>query len=207
MSDGFWSAVAGVDHAGVAQVSEVSSHGDVGIAHGADGREVVISDGVAYASGDDGPASPLPRDASLESCQVAFFDHYSPVFLANDLASLSDLLRSLDVRRVVSRSPEAIFVLMATGSFGEVDVKCDDGRVLDFIGLEGTLVGVRMPVSLGSVSNVGWHLHLLSQGRKIAGHLLGFDGASLACQVCRYDECSVRLPSARCAARSPMAFA
>ena len=77
-------------------------------------------------------------------------------------------------------------LVVATGTFIDARIACDtdgtglpvtgDITILTFESLDATVVGVRLPSQLAAMGDAGWHLHLVSQGRKIAGHLFGFMG-------------------------------
>ncbi|MCI1665274.1 MAG: acetolactate decarboxylase [Atopobiaceae bacterium] len=172
-----------------------------------DGSEVAILNGVAYAVDEGGIAAPCAVSTGLSWCQVAPFDHYAPVFLAGALADIDDLVAHLDSRREVVAAESSCHVLVATGSFVTVALApvCqpfghgaamdggDQCPQLSFEDVEATIIGVRLPREAGGKDHGQWHMHLVSRGRKICGHLVGFVGGDLACQVRRYDDLTTHI--------------
>jgi acetolactate decarboxylase len=190
-------------HEVACHLSDLLSHGDTGIACATgSGSEVVLLNGVAYAAGPDGVAAPLPGSTSLSWGVTAALDHYAPVFLASELKERASLVAALETRHDVEGSFGLSHLVSATGTFVDVRVACDTDEpasalaagptVLTFDSVEATVVGVSIPTRSGAGE---WHLHLVSQGRRIAGHLLGFGLANLACQTCTFEDLCIHTPN------------
>lgn len=198
------------------RVGEVLEHGDTGIGAMAEtGGLAVLCDGVCHAYGKGGTVREVRSHEQLCQVTVGKFDHYAPVFLTSGIKSVRDLTKALEARSEVAKGRNSFHLAVATGTFGRVVLSGPkayqsgegvaateaageprDG-VVELADVSGRIVGTRRPAYLEPSGRICWRFALLSEDGRVLGHLLGLSGASLACQICRYDAAELHLPPAK----------
>lgn len=201
----------------VVSVGQALEHGDTGIGTAAEtGELVAFLNGVCHVPQEEGPTLPARRGLSLCQVSIAPFDHYAPVFLTGKLDHVKDFVHVLEGRQEVSRGRNSFHLLLATGTIrravisGTKAYQATEGQsaptketsTLNDVSVR--IVGTRRPAYLEPSGRNCWRFVLLTEDGASMGHLLGLCGASLACQICRYDAAELRLPPGRAFSRIDM---
>jgi acetolactate decarboxylase len=192
---------------GDATIKDVSRHGDFGVGTFAalDGEMVVI-DGDFYQITSDGNAHPVPPTARTPFCAVTFFepDLSFSVPEAVDYPRLQEL--------VSGRLPteNVFYAVRVDGTFDEIQVRSvprqekpyplltdvvKDQPVYTLHNVKGTLVGFVCPSYAKGVNVVGWHLHFITDDRKVGGHVLALSAHDLAVTIDETASFSLYLPT------------
>lgn len=202
----------------IVSVGQALQHGDTGIGTQAEtGELVVFLDGVCHVPLEDGSVQPARRAAQLCQLSIAPFDHYAPVFLTGDLGRMADFVGVLEGRSEVSRGRNSFHLVVAAGTIERAVVSgtkayqateglTERGKTSTTMleNVSGRIVGTRRPAYLEPSGRDCWRFVLLAEDGSSMGHLLGLSGASLACQICRYESAELRLPPARAFSRIDM---
>jgi acetolactate decarboxylase len=194
---------------GDATIGEVLRHGDFGIGTFAalDGEMVVI-DGKPYRVTSDGAANPVDPGDRTPFCAVTFFepDQSYPIPEAIDFSGLQ--------KYVGGRLPTAniFYAVRVDGVFDEIRVRSvprqqrpyppltdvvKDQPVFTYRDVRGTLVGFVCPAFVKGINVPGWHLHFISDDRRIGGHVLAFSARDLAVTIDETPSFSLHLPTDR----------
>jgi acetolactate decarboxylase len=192
---------------GDATIGDVSRHGDFGIGTFAalDG-EMVVLDGDFYQITSDGNAHPVSRDAQTPFCAVTFFE---PDFsLTIPEAVDYDRLQELVSGRLPTKN--IFYAVKVEGTFDEIRVRSvprqqkpyppltdvvKDQPVYTFNNVKGTLVGFVCPGYVKDVNVVGWHLHLITDDRRVGGHVLALSARDLTVTIDETASFSLYLPT------------
>jgi len=59
--------------------------------------------------------------------------------------------------------------------------------------IEGTIVGLFCPSFMSALNSHGWHLHFISDDRKVGGHVLDLLMVGSTCDISRMDSLSILL--------------
>lgn len=191
-------------------VAQALDHGDTGIGTQAEtGELVVFIDGVCHVPTEDDTTKVARKGMSLCQVSVAPFDHYAPVFLTGDLGHMPDFTHVLESRPEVAKGRNSFHLMVATGTLHRAVISDTKAyRATEGAGespketttledVSARIVGTRRPGYLEPSGRTCWRFVLLTEDGESMGHLLGLSGASLACQICRYDGAELRLPPAR----------
>jgi acetolactate decarboxylase len=169
---------------GVQPFSEVRKHGDFGIGtfDALDGEMIALG-GKYYQVKSDGNAYPVPDSATTPFSTVTFFepdfrittDHpmnYSElsVYLSKHLPSknmiyairMHGIFPVMKVRSVPRQTPPYLPLTAAVAN----------QTVFTYTGANGTVVGFTIPQFFAGLNVPGYHLHFISDDKKIGGHIL-----------------------------------
>ena len=165
-------------------IGELLAHGDLGLGtvQHLDG-ELVVLDGEAHAVRSDGRVERVGEDVRTPFAVVCRFEPQATGRVAGLV--LDDLLGAIDGLAPVGAPVVAVRV---TGTFVDVHLRSVPAQSPPYPPLTevvehqttwsvpevvGTLVGFRFPSELGGVEVPGYHLHLLSDDRRVGGHVTG----------------------------------
>lgn len=170
------------------------AHGDLGIGtfDGLDG-ELVVLDGRAFRITGHEHVARAGEDELTPYAAVTRFAPGDAVGLpeCGDLGDLTDALDGLrqDDRHVVAVRVDGRFdrvsLRVACGAREGETLARAAGRQHEAThrGVEGTLVGFWSPRELLGIDVVGYHLHLLSDDRRVGGHVFDIAGRGLVARV------------------------
>ncbi len=192
---------------GDASIRDVSRHGDFGIGTFAalDG-EMVLLDGSFYQITSDGNAHPVSRDAQTPFCAVTFFEPDLSISITDTVDY--PLLQELISGRLPTEN--IFYAVRVDGTFDEVRVRSvprqqkpyplltdvvKDQPVYTFHDVKGTLVGFVCPGYVKGINVVGWHLHFITDDRRVGGHVLALSGRDLTVKVDETASFSLNLPT------------
>jgi acetolactate decarboxylase len=187
--------------------AELGRMGDFGIGtfDGMDG-EMIALDGKFYQARSDG--SVRPAEGSLETpfATVTFFQPEQRLQTSRPFATYDELKAYLASVAPPANEPYAIRV---DGAFPYVKIRSIPRQsepyppLADVVAqqttwehsnLRGTLVGYWFPEYLSELNAPGYHLHFISEDRRIAGHVLecSLDGAAIAIEP--LDRVALQIP-------------
>jgi len=164
-------------------IADVKQKGDFGIGtfNNLDG-EMVILDGIVYQLKADGCCYIVEDTVQTPFACVTFFspDTVDDIEGDFDYDAFNELLdRSIP-------SPNMLYAIRIDGRFTHVKTRsvpkqenyrplvevARDQPIFDYNDIDGTLVGFYNPPFIASVNVPGYHLHFLSEDRRLGGHLL-----------------------------------
>ncbi len=194
------------DYEGHLPIYELKRHGDIGLGtfEGLDG-ELIMLDGIVYRASADGSVS-VVEDDSTPFASVSFMDgsHSSEVsassfkefsermgYILNDIGKNSPYFI-----KIHSRFPSMLLrsVPRQSGSTPLSQVVAEQQVTWSYEDIEGTVVGLFCPSFMSALNSHGWHLHFISDDRKVGGHVLDLTMLGPACDICRMDSLSILLP-------------
>ena len=192
-------------YGGCVKVADLLQHGDFGLGTfaGLDGEGILL-DGCCWQACSDGTVRVAPSDAQAPFWVVTRFaaDHAATL---TDLSSWADLTTRLDALRdnanlfVAIRLRgvfERIRYRVACKAEPGVDlVQATSGQAMfDLENVAGTLVGFWTPSYARTINVPGYHLHLLSDDHRHAGHVLELQSRELALELHRESHLQLVLP-------------
>lgn len=192
-------------YGGCVRVSELLQHGDFGLGtfEGLDGEGILL-DGCCWQACGDGTVRQAPGDALSPFWVTTRFqaDHSE---ILSQVASWADLMHRLDGLR---DSDNLFVAIRLRGVFERiryrVACKAEPGMNLvsatkaqatfDLNDVAGTLVGFWTPSYARTINVPGYHLHLLSDDRRHAGHVLELQSRELCVELHRESHLQLVLP-------------
>lgn len=174
--------VEGVDE-GDTTIKALKQHGDFGIGTFDDlDGEMVELDGTFYQIKSDGHAYPVKDSQKTPFATVTFWQPDTTVLLdwSLDYLGLQEYLDSLILTK------NMFYAIKIQGSFAYVQTRSVPRQhhhtrlaeaaahqpTFEFHNVEGTLVGFWTPPFMQAINVPGYHLHFITQDRKLGGHLL-----------------------------------
>ena len=194
------------DYHGTVTIDELKKHGDIGLGtfDGLDG-EMIILDGVVYKAAGDGSVSVMD-DGSTPFANVTFAkDDIADTVSANSFKDfekkMDSILRrdgansvyfikihskfDITIRSIAKQSPP--YRKLA-------EVLSKEQVVWDHKNICGTVVGVYCPAYMNMMNNHGWHLHFISDDRRIGGHVLDLVFDDTECLLTKTDSMNIIIP-------------
>ena len=190
---------------GCVTVGDLLKHGNFGLGtfDGLDGEGILL-DGVCWQARSDGTVQQAPHEALASFWAVTQFqaDHSDRL---TDLTSWADLTSRLDQLRdnanlfVAIRLRgvfERIRYRVACKAEAGVDlVSATNAQAMfDLENVAGTLVGFWTPTYARTINVPGYHLHLLSDDHRHAGHVLELQSRELQLELHRESHLQLVLP-------------
>lgn len=174
--------VEGVDE-GDTTIKALKQHGDFGIGTFDDlDGEMIELDGTFYQIKSDGHAYPVKDSVKTPFATVTFWQPDITVLLSQtlDYAELQDYLNRL------IPSQNMFYAIKIQGRFDYVQTRSVHKQpnhtrlaeaaahqpTFEFHNIDGTLVGFWTPPFMQGINVPGYHLHFITQDRKLGGHLL-----------------------------------
>ncbi len=190
---------------GCVTVAEILKHGDFGLGtfDSLDGEGIML-DGVCWQARSDGSVREAPADAEAPFWVTTRF-HADKTETFSDIKGWEDLTQRLDALR----DNDNLFVgLRLHGHFNTIRyrVACRAEAGTDLVsatshqaefqqeGLNGTLIGFWTPSYARTINVPGFHLHLLSDDRQHAGHVLDLQCDQIKVDLHREDALHLALP-------------
>jgi acetolactate decarboxylase len=188
---------------GVVNITEILKHGNTGIGgfHALDG-EMIIIDGKCYQIPFDGKVNSPDLSITATFAAVSDFKPQKSISIKGD----SNLYKVMDR---LSPNPDAVIMLKIHGTFSYIKTRSVPAQkkpypvlseivktqsVFEGHDISGTVIGMRTPAFISGLNPKGYHLHFLSDDKKLGGHLLEMRPASVSCEVMEIRELQVILP-------------
>jgi acetolactate decarboxylase len=190
---------------GCVAVGDLRKHGDFGLGtfDGLDGEGILL-DGICWQARSDGGVQQAPNEALAPFWVATHFQADHTERLLN-LTSWADLTRRLDQLR---DNANLFVAIRLRGVFDRiryrVACKADTGvdlvsatsaqAMFDLENVPGTLVGFWTPSYARTINVPGYHLHLLSDDHRHAGHVLELQSSELQLELHRESHLQLVLP-------------
>lgn len=190
------------EYDGFVSVKDLKTHGDTGLGtfDGANG-EMIFLDGVVYQADSTGKINVMSDSETIPFATVTKFNSDSKMsnISAKDFDDLTSKLdkeinktglnqmyvmkikaecKNITVRSVVKQEKPY-------DEFSEVSAR--DQKVFNHSNINGTIIAIYFPDYMDKLNMHGWHLHFLSDDKKVGGHVLN---ASLSHGDAEIDEIS-----------------
>ena len=194
----------------VVTVEELLEHGDPGLGtfENVDG-EMIVLDGVCYQAKQDGSIVRTEDSAGVPFA-VAGFVKDGRTFKIDEKKDLAAIKLELTLRIEEDFGLNSIHIARIDGLFDTVharagapyrsqhvslkDILSKTQKDFSFERLHGTLVCVYYPDYMDGINASGWHMHFLSQDRKLGGHVFEADMGSGECLIQKIDRIEIQLP-------------
>lgn len=192
-------------YGGCVSVADLLEHGDFGLGtfDGLDGEGILL-DGRCWQACSDGTVHAAPADARAPFWVVTRFaaDHTETL---RDLSSWADLTARLDVLR---DNANLFVAIRLRGVFDHIRyrVACKAAAGVDLVSatsaqatfdldnVSGTLVGFWTPDYARTINVPGYHLHLISDDHRHAGHVLELQSRELSLALHQESHLQLVLP-------------
>ena len=194
------------DYHGTVTIDELKRHGDIGLGtfDGLDG-EMIVLDGIVYKAAGDGTVTVID-DGTTPFANVTFAkDDITDTVSAN---SFKDFEKRM-ARILMKNGTNSVYFIKICGKFDITirsiakqsppyrklaEVLSEEQVVWDHKGICGTVVGVYCPTYMSMMNNHGWHLHFISNDRKIGGHVLDLAFDDTEFLMTRTDSMNIIIP-------------
>lgn len=175
------------EYDGVITVKELKTYGDTGIGtfQSVNG-ELIALDGEVYQALWDGSVRLASDDETVPFSNVTFFDADLTKKNVN-ASSINELKKILD-SLVEANGKNQFYMAKITGLMSSILVRSElaqekpykfldealktDQREFSYENLNGTVVALYCPDYMDGLNSPGWHLHFVSENRKLGGHVL-----------------------------------
>ena len=171
----------------VVKVAELMQHGDIGLGTFEDvNGEMIVVDGHCYQADDTGTICEPAGTTGVPFSAVTFFSEDRRCELA-EIDSIDKLKQFLDLRIEEEFGLNSMHIVRIDGSFKKVSARSGAGYHGHHVTLKeslsktqknfcfeevcGTLVCVYFPDYMDGINAAGWHLHFISEDRKLGGHV------------------------------------
>lgn len=194
----------------VVTVQELLEHGDTGLGtfENVDG-EMIIIDGVCYQARQDGSVVPADGKVGVPFA-VSGFVKDGRSFDIEKLTDIEAIKQELTLRIEEDFGLNSIHIARIDGFFDIIHARAGapyrsqhvtlknilskTQKDFSFENLYGTLVCVYYPDYMDGINAAGWHLHFISQDRKLGGHVFRVSMASGECLLQKMDRIEIQLP-------------
>lgn len=194
------------DYEGHLSISDLKKHGDIGLGtfDGLDG-ELIMLDGIVYRASADGSVSVVEEDTTPFAC-VSFMDDSQTLKIkVSSFRDFSDRMDAIFSEnginspyfvRIHSKFPSMLLrsVPRQSGSTPLIKVVEEQQVTWSVKDIEGTVIGLFCPAFMSTLNSHGWHLHFISDDRKVGGHVLDLSINESTVFISRIDSISVVLP-------------
>ena len=178
------------DYYGSVSVKDLKEKGDTGIGtfEGVNG-ELVMVDGNVYRATSDGSVEEAPDDETIPFSNVTFFDADETEDISG-ISSIADVKKLLD-EKVEKLGKNQFYMVRIDGKFKKMHARSElkqelpykplaealatDQREFSWDDIEGTVVALYCPQYMEDLNAVGWHLHFISEDKKLGGHVLDLE--------------------------------
>ena len=194
------------DYHGTAAIDDLKKHGDIGLGtfDGLDG-EMIMLDGIVYKAAGDGSVSVID-DGTTPFANVTFArDDITDTVSANSFKEFEKRMDNI----LRKEGANSVYFIKINGRFDITirsiakqnppyrklaKVLSEEQVVWDHKGICGTVVGVYCPAYMSMMNNHGWHMHFISDDRRIGGHVLDLGMHDAECLLTKTDSMEIVLP-------------
>ena len=180
-------------------LAELKTYGNLGIGtFDALEGEMIVIDGSVYQARADGTVRKMPDKTTTPFASVVHFkaDH---TLTLNHPLSIADLKTKIDQ---MAPNKNSFLAIRIDGMFPTMKVRSvpkqtkpyppladvvQQQTVFDYTHVRGTVLGFRCPSFVKGINVPNYHLHFISEDRKLGGHILDF---TLKRAALRLDTCN-----------------
>ncbi len=202
-----FSALANKVYTGNITVSQVKENGDIGLGtFNSLNGELIMLDGEVYQLLSDGTIRHSADTELLPFVVTTFFDDDQHLQLKE--CSAYEVLKGFIEKRLPS--PNFFYGFRITGAFQSITCGGAEKQEYPFSktlgealvdrpkfqaeNIKGTMVGFWFPAHTGKINIAGFHLHFISDDRKMAGHVMDFNATDMEIGIDRIDQINITLP-------------
>ena len=194
----------------VITVEELLRHGDTGLGtfEGVDG-EMIGVDGVCFRAAVDGSVVEAPPELGVPFCAVSSL-RGARSFSLESVPNIDALKTSLTQRIEEDFGLNSMHMVRIDGDFERICARSETGQLTQHVTLkemldgnqrdfffddvEGTLICVYYPDYMDGINAAGWHLHFVSEDRKLGGHVFEVSMRHGDCLLQKIDRLDIQLP-------------
>ncbi len=194
----------------VVTVTELMRHGDTGLGtfENVDG-EMIVLDGVCYQAKPDGSIVESSGSSGVPFA-VAGFVNDGRRFAIGEMTDIAAVKQELTLKIEEDFGLNSIHIARIDGTFKTIharagapyrsqhislkDILSKTQKDFCFEQLRGTLVCVYYPDYMDGINASGWHMHFLSEDRKLGGHVFEVSVSSGECHLQKMDRIEIQLP-------------
>ena len=194
----------------VVKVRELLEHGDTGLGtfENVDG-EMILLDGICYQATADGSIV-CPEDTTGVPFAVSGFVKDGREFKIGEKPDIESIKMELTLRIEEDFGLNSIHVARIDGRFEAIraragapyrsqhvtlkEILSKTQKDFSFERIRGTLVCVYYPDYMDGINASGWHMHFLSEDRKLGGHVFEVSMDEGDCLLQKMDRIEIQLP-------------
>ena len=194
----------------VVTAQELLEHGDTGLGTfaGVDG-EMIVVDGVCYQAKQDGQIVRADGGAGVPFAVASFLEN-GRTFKTEEKQDIDAIKTELTVRIEEWFGLNSIHIARIDGWFDVIharagaayysqhvslkDILSKTQKDFYFEHLYGTLICVYYPDYMDGINAAGWHLHFVSEDRKLGGHVFEVSMGYGECRLQKIDRIEIQLP-------------
>ena len=195
------------DYHGSVTVEEFKTHGDMGL--GTFDRlngEMVMVDGAVYRADGNGEITEITND-TIPFGNAAFIEGGEETTVSADSI---DTLRARLNNCIAKNGINHMYAIRIDGLYDRIKVRSiraqeepylplvrvltEQQNVWEHRSVRGTIVGFHLPSYMDKMNTDDWHLHFISDDRKIGGHVLDASLEAGSAKIKRLNELIIRLP-------------
>lgn len=171
----------------VITVEELLQHGDTGLGTYTDvNGEMILVDGRCYRANANGVVEKVPHNTGISFGAAAFLKKERCEEISKPV-NMKELISFLDVKIEEKFGLNSMHMVQIDGYFDEVHARSEEPyhsqhialkdilnkTQKDFVfhKLKGTLICAYFPDYLDGINESGWHMHFVSEGRTLGGHV------------------------------------
>jgi len=191
-----WYAFVNKVFKGNLTAGELKEKGNIGLGSYSqlDG-ELIMLDGVLYRATQDGAVTIAEDEDKIIYANATFFDNEKS-FDLKDVANYESLREAINGNL---KSKNVFHAFKIHGEFNSIklgglhkqeepfenglNVLIPNRPIFKGENVKGTMVGFFCPDFIGQINVAGYHLHFVSDDKKLAGHVMEFDAKSLQVQM------------------------
>lgn len=194
----------------VVKAEEFLEHGDTGLGtfENVDG-EMIVVDGVCYQARQDGSVVPTDGEVGVPFAVVGSLEN-GRSFKIEEKKDIDAIKLELTLKIEEDFGLNSIHIARIDGFFDIVHARAGapyrsqhvtlknilskTQKDFCFEQLYGTLVCVYYPDYMDGINAAGWHLHFISEDRKLGGHVFQVSMKSGECLLQKMDRIEIQLP-------------
>lgn len=194
----------------VVKVEEFLEHGDTGLGtfENVDG-EMIVVDGVCYQAKQDGSVIQTDGKAGVPFAVVGSLEN-GRSFRIDEKKDIEGIKLELTLRIEEGFGLNSIHIARIDGFFDIIHARAGNPYRSQHVSLKnilsktqkdfcfeqlyGTLVCVYYPDYMDGINAAGWHLHFISEDRKLGGHVFRVSMRSGECLLQKMDKIEIQLP-------------
>ena len=192
---------------GFVSVDELKAHGDTGLGtFNCLNGEMIMIDGIVYRADGEGHIVEVRND-TIPFANAAFIEGGEEVMVFADSidelrSGLDDYIKENGVNHMYAIRIDGLFDHMTVRSIRAqeepylplVRVLSEQQTVWNHESVEGTIVGFHLPQYMDKVNTDDWHLHFISDDRKVGGHVLDASLEAGSAKIKKLNGLHMRLP-------------
>ena len=194
----------------VVTAEELLKNGDTGLGtfENVDG-EMIVLDGKVYQAKQDGSVVPAEKTAGIPFAVAGFVKNGRTIEMG-EKKDIEALKSELDLSIDKDFGLNSFHIARIDGYFKTVRARAGGPyrsqhvtlktilsktqKEFCFEKLRGTLVCVYFPDYMDGINAAGWHMHFISEDKKLGGHVFEASLSSGRCIIQRMDGINIRLP-------------